>query len=363
MTPASPRPASFGFGAPLLEQVLLMEHHEATGWQAPQMLPRQAADLPIASGAVQYGLACFEGLKALRAPDGSVHVFRADRHGARMVQSCERMCLPVLPAAAFVQQMRAFVRAHEDQVPPPGQGALYLRPTIAATEEFLGVRPAKRHLFAVVGTPVPKPASKPLQLWIEREFVRAAPGGVGFAKTGGNYAAGLLGAERAKQRGLDQVVWLDGIERRWLAEAGVMNVFVVLGDEVATPPLDGTILPGVTRDACLTLLRGFGLRAAERRIALDELVEAQRRGELREAFGTGTAACVVPITRMVGEREELTPAAGEVASRLREAIEAIQEGRAADAHGWRQAVGEAAPLARKRSSSGAGTDAAPGGSG
>jgi branched-chain amino acid aminotransferase len=342
MASPSSRPAHFGFGAPLAEQVLLLEHGEERGWGAPELLPRRAADLPIASAAVQYGLSCFEGLKALRGPDGSVHLFRADRHGARMVQSCERLCLPAVTPAAFVEHMQAFVRANERLVPAHGKGALYLRPTIAACEEYLGVRPAKQHVFALVGTPVPKPANKPLQLWIEREFVRAAPGGVGAAKTGGNYAAGLLGSERAKQRGLDQVIWLDAIERRYLAEAGVMNLFVVLGDEVVTPPLDGTILAGVTRECCLTLLRAFGIPVSERRVGIDELVAAWRRGDLREAFGTGTAACVVPITKMVGADEELEPAPGPIAARLREAIEAVQEGRAADRHGWRIAVTEVA---------------------
>jgi branched-chain amino acid aminotransferase len=337
-----PRSPTFGFGAPLLDSLLVAEHVDGKGWQPARTVPRRAGDLPIASAAVQYGLSCFEGLKALRAPDGSVHLFRGDRHGARMVQSCERLCLPPMPAADFLTHVTAFVRANERHVPACGQGALYLRPTIAAVEEFLGVRPGKRHVFAVAATPVPKPAQQPLQLWIEREFVRAAPGGVGAAKTGGNYAAGLLGSERAKKRGLDQVVWLDAIERRWLAEAGVMNLFVVLGDEVATPPLDGTILAGVTRDSCLQLLRAWGIKAVERRIALDELVAAQKRGLLREMFGTGTAACVVPIARMVGADEELKPPSGPVATRLRDAISAVQEGRAEDPYGWRQQVAAAA---------------------
>lgn len=346
MTAANRPPVHFGFGAPLLEQMLLIEHKQESGWGEAELLPRRAGDLPLASAAVQYGLSCFEGMKALRAPDGSVHLFRADKHAARMRASCERLCLPPLPEQQFVEHVAAFVRANESHVPACGQGALYLRPTIAAVEEFLGVRPATQHTFGLVATPVPKPASKSLQLLVEREFIRAAPGGVGFAKTGGNYAAGLLGSERAKQRGLDQVIWLDAIERRYLAEAGVMNVFVVIGDEVATPPLDGTILAGVTRDCCLTLLRAWGIKASERPIALDELVVAQHRGQLREAFGTGTAACVVPITRMVGADEELTPPAGPLAARLREAIEAIQEGRAADPYGWRQAIGSPVRPAR-----------------
>jgi branched-chain amino acid aminotransferase len=336
----------FGFGAPLLEQMLLIEHREGSGWGEAELLPRRAGDVPLASAAVQYGLSCFEGLKALRAPDQTVHLFRADQHGARLRVSCERLCLPVLPERDFVAHLAAFVRAHEAKVPAHGEGALYLRPTIAALEEFLGVRPAKHHLFGLVGTPVPKPASKPLHLLIEREFIRAAPGGVGAAKTGGNYAAGLLGSERAKQRGLDQVIWLDALERRYLAEAGVMNVFVVLGDEVVTPPLDGTILAGVTRDSCLTLLRAWGIKANERAVSLDELVRAQRRGEFREAFGTGTAACVVPIARMVGADEELKPKATAIGTRLREAVEAIQDGRAPDPYGWRQTIGT--PVARKK---------------
>lgn len=342
MTASASRTAHFGFGAPLLDQGLFAEHIDGEGWRAPQLLPRRAGDLPMASAAVQYGLSCFEGAKALRSPDGSVHLFRADRHGARMQASCERLCLPALPPAKFVEWTASFVQAQINHVPAHGQGALYLRPTIAAIEEYLGVRPAKRHLFGLVATPVPKPAAKSLSLWIEREFIRAAPGGVGYAKTGGNYAAGLLGAERAKQKGHDQVIWLDAIERRYLAEAGVMNVFVVLGDEVVTPPLDGTILAGVTRDCCLTMLRSWGMKVSERPVTVDELKQAHAAGRLREAFGTGTAACVVPIERMVGANEDLRPAGVELAPKLREAIESIQDGRKPDPWGWRQPVAPAA---------------------
>ncbi len=338
MTASAPRTAAFGFGAPLLDQGLFAEHLDGEGWRPPQLLPRRAGDLPMASAAVQYGLTCFEGAKALRAPDGSVHLFRVDRHGARMRASCERLCLPVVPEAQFVEWTASYVHSQAAHVPAHGQGALYLRPTIAAIEEYLGVRPAKRHLYGLVATPVPKPAAKSLSLWIERELIRAAPGGVGYAKTGGNYAAGLLGAERAKQKGHDQVIWLDAIERRFLAEAGVMNVFVVLGDEVVTPPLDGTILAGVTRDCCLTMLRAWGMRVSERAVSVEELREAHAKGQLREAFGTGTAACVVPIERMHGAQEDLRPAGSELAPRLRDAIESIQDGRKPDLYGWRQPV-------------------------
>src|SRR5690606_32239393 len=224
MTGTAERPSShFGFGAPVLEEALLVEHRADSGWGAPEFLPRRAGDVPMASAAVQYGLSCFEGLKAFRGPDGSVHLFRADRHGERLAQSCARLCLPVLPPAEFVAHASAFVRRNAHHVPPHGQGALYVRPTLAAVEAYPGVRPARRHVFALLATPVPRPASRPMALWIEREYVRAAPGGIGAAKTGGNYAAGLLGAERARQRGFDQVVWLDAVQRRFVAEAGVMN--------------------------------------------------------------------------------------------------------------------------------------------
>ncbi|MCC6669595.1 MAG: branched-chain amino acid aminotransferase [Planctomycetes bacterium] len=328
----------FGFGAALAAHALLVEHRANEGWQPARMAPRQTGAVPMGSGAVQYGLSVFEGMKAFRGPDGKVHLFRPDRHAARMRASAERICLPPMPEQDFVAHVAAFTRAQEHLVPPHGQGALYLRPTLAAAEEFLGMRPATYHVFAILATPVPRPASKPIGLAIEREMVRAAPGGVGAAKTGGNYAASMLAAERAKAKGLDQVLWLDAFEHRYLEEAGVMNVFVALDGRVVTPPLDGTILPGVTRESCLALLRGLGVPVSEERIALDELVAAQQRGQLREILGTGTAACVVTIDRVLGGGIELRPTSTELAQRLRAALEPIQDGRAPDPHGWRVKV-------------------------
>ncbi len=336
-TPA-PRTSVFGFGAALFDRALFVEHHQGAGWGAATIEPRAAGDMPMASGAVQYGFSCFEGMKALRGPDGGLHLFRVGDHAARMRASCERLCLPVVPEADFAEFTARFVDAAREVVPPHGEGALYLRPTLVGCEEFLGMRTARVHKFAILGTPVPVPAGKPLKLWVEREFVRAAPGGVGAAKTGGNYAAGMLGAERAKARGFDQVIWLDAPERRFLAEAGVMNVFVVIGDEVITPPLDGTILAGITRASCITLLRAAGVVVHERPVAVEELMAAHGRGDLREVFGTGTAACVAPVVRIGGANEDLELAAGPIAQLLRTALGAIQDGSAPDVHGWRRRV-------------------------
>jgi branched-chain amino acid aminotransferase len=341
MTPSPSTPQAtgqFGFGAALADQALLAEHVAGSGWQPPRLLTRSDCAIPIASAAVQYGLSCFEGLKAFRRPDGAVHLFRADRHAARMVASAERVCLPPLPPGTFLRDVAAVVRAVDDLVPDHGTGALYIRPTIAATEEFLGIRTAKRHSFTIVATPSPRPSTRALGLAVERVMVRAAPGGIGEAKVGGNYAASLLAAERARASGLDQVLWLDAHEHRYLAEAGVMNIFVAIDGRVRTPPLDGTILPGVTRDSCLTLLREMGIAVAEEAIALDEVVDAHARGRQVELFGTGTAACVVPIERLALGTGELRPSGGDVAGRLRDALMAIQEGRAADRYGWCQRV-------------------------
>lgn len=332
------RPSVFGFGAALLDQALFAEHHDGEGWREATLQARAAGDLPMASGAVQYGFSCFEGMKAFRGPDGSVHLFRIDAHAARLRASCERLCLPVLPEANFIEHAARYVDASRDMVPEHGKGSIYLRPTLAACEEFLGMRTARAHRFAILGTPVPAPAGKPLKLWVEREFVRAAPGGMGSAKTGGNYAAGMLGAERAKARGFDQVIWLDAPERRFLAEAGVMNVFVVIGEEVLTPPLDGTILAGITRSSCMALLQGWGKRVTERPIALAELTAAHASGALGEVFGTGTAACVAPIIRIGGEHEDLELQSGPIATRLRTELGRIQDGSGADPHGWRRVV-------------------------
>lgn len=329
-----------GFGKVLAPIVLVADHDPEHGWHAPRFVKREEA-LALAAGAsVQYALSVFEGLKALRAPNGSVHLYRPDLHARRMIRSAERLTMPVLPESDFVAACAAVVRALESWVPAHGVGSLYLRPTIYATEEFLGVRPATTHRLAIIASAADAFYDHALRLWAETHYIRAAPGGLGEAKTGANYAASLLVAESAKKRGFDQVLWLDAIHHANLGEAGTMNVFVVVDGVVKTPELDGTILPGVTRDACLALLRAEGVPCEETTIPLQELVEAARRGALSEAFGTGTAAIIAPISAIGHEGGviELPAAPGPVAKRLKAVIEGIQQGRDADPFGYRVPV-------------------------
>lgn len=340
LAPPGPLPdlpsGPLGFGRVLGPFALLADHDPERGWTGARLVHREQATTLAGAASVQYALSVFEGLKALRGPDGTIHLWRPDRHAARFTRSALRIAMPPLPEASFIDAARAIVRAHEGWVPAHGKGSLYLRPTLYATEEFLGVRPARTHQLAIVVAAVDDFYSAPLRLWAEREHVRAAPGGLGDAKTGANYAAALLATERAKARGFHQVLWLDAFAHDVLAEAGTMNVFVVVDGVVRTPALDGTILPGVTRDACLTLLRARGIPCEETTISLAELQLAARRGGLTEAFGTGTAAVVAPIAAIgTDEGTFELQAPGEVAATLRATLEAIQQGRADDPFGFR----------------------------
>jgi branched-chain amino acid aminotransferase len=328
-----------GFGKVLAPFALIVEHDAANGWHDARFVRREEATTLVAGAAVQYALSVFEGLKALRGPDGTVHLFRPDMHARRMLKSAVRVTLPALPEETFVEACKATVRALEPWVPAHGQGSLYLRPTTYATEEFLGVRPSVTHRFAVIASAADAFYDHALRLWAETHYIRAAPGGLGDTKTGANYAASLLGAEAAKQRGYDQVLWLDAHRHALLGEAGTMNVFVVVDGVVKTPKLDGTILPGVTRDACLSLLRARGVACEEGDIALADLVTAAREGRLTEMFGTGTAAIIAPIS-VIGTEETVieVTAPGPIARSLKAELEAIQQGVAPDPQGFRVAV-------------------------
>jgi branched-chain amino acid aminotransferase len=338
--PAAALPeGKYGFGKVLAPYVLLADHDPERGWHGPRFVRREDATTMASSASVQYALSIFEGLKALRQPDGSVSLFRPDMHGRRFARSAERITLPPLPEADFVAACRALVKAQEWFVPAHGHGSFYLRPTILGTEEFLGVRPAQQHQLVIVGSAADVFYDHGLRLWAEKHMIRAAKGGLGDTKTGANYAASLYGTEAAKKAGYDQVLWLDAASHALLGEAGTMNVFVVIDGVVKTPALDGTILPGVTRDTCLALLRREGVPCEETEIPLAEVFAASASGRLGEAFGTGTAAIIAPIARIGTEEGAIDiPAPGPIAKKLKAAIDAIQQGTAPDPLGYRVAV-------------------------
>jgi branched-chain amino acid aminotransferase len=346
LPPASPVPA---FAEPLVFGRLFTEHmaravYGGSRWHDAEVTRFEPLPLSPSAAALHYGQTVFEGLKAFRLRDGGIGLFRPDRHARRFRQSSERLCMPALPAEAFVNAVTALVHVDRDWVPTMKDASLYVRPAMIATEPFLGVRPAREYLFFVIASPVSAYYAEgfaPVRIWIEREFVRAAPGGVGGAKTGANYAASLLAAERAHERGYAQVLWTDAAAHELIEEVGTMNVFVRFRDKVVTPPLTGSLLAGVTRDAVLQLLKDWSVPAVERPIRVDEIAQAAHKGDLLEIFGTGTGAVISPVSHLGWDGGTLQVGdgnAGELSKRLFAELTGIQRGDVADRHGWIQRI-------------------------
>ena len=332
-----PTSEKLGFGQ-YLAPLLISSEHDGQRWSAPQVLPRESTRLAIASGGLQYGLSVFEGLKAYRGPDGTAHLFRPQNHARRLAASAHRLCLPEIPEDLFLETCRMAARVHEAFLPPHGRGSLYLRPTIHADEEGLGLKRASRHRYTVAVTPCSDPALKMLRLWAEPELIRAAAGGLGAAKTGANYAAGLGGLMRARERGYDDVIWLDAATHRLLGEAGTMNLFVQIGPRLLTPPLDGTILAGVTRDSLLHIARERDIEVAEAPVSLENLESAAREGQLACAFGCGTAARIVVIREVGDPHGRITLLDSDLPQKLAAHLKALQEGSSAEYSHWRVAI-------------------------
>ena len=323
--------------------MLLAEYQDGAGWGKFRIEPYAPFSLDPATAVFHYGQAIFEGLKAYRGDDGRVCIFRPQKYLERLNASARRMCMPTLDPTQALSWLIKLVCSEQDAVPAGDGTSLYLRPAMIASEPFLGVRPARSYLFFVIASPAGSyyDEERPLRIRVEDRYARAARGGVGAVKTGGNYAASLLAAEEAHRDGFDQVVWLDATSGDYLEEVGTMNVMLRLGTEVVTPPLGGTILPGVLRDSVLTLLRDWGITARERAISIDEVVAASGDGSLREAWGTGTASGIAAIGELAYKSHRLVingGAAGELSERLKAALADIQYGRAPDPHMWTVAV-------------------------
>jgi branched-chain amino acid aminotransferase len=338
---AHPAEAELGFGRWFSDHLFRVDWTEGQGWHGARIEPYAPIPLDPAASALHYGQAIFEGLKVFRHPAG-LRVFRPHAHLARLSRSATKLCMPAPDEAQVLEGVKELVRLDASWVPSGPGTSVYVRPVMFATEAFLGVRPAKSYTLLAFLSPVAGYFSgppRPLKIWLERQRARAARGGIGDSKAAANYVASLYAAEEAKHRGFDQVLWLDGAEHRWIEEIGTMNVFARLGDEVVTPPLEGSILAGVTRDSVLQLLRDWKVPVAERRVAIDELVAAHRAGKLSELFGTGTAAVVAPIGELAWEDGALAiPGGGALGDRLRNAILAVQRGEAPDGHGWLEAI-------------------------
>lgn len=341
-----PRPAdaSLSFGKVFTDHMFMMNYAEGKGWHDPRVVPYAPLTLDPATSVLHYGQAVFDGLKAFRGADGTVRLFRAQRHAERLNKSCAALCIPPLDTDLVRRSFEAIVGVDHEWVPSTPGTSLYIRPTVIATDVMLGVHPAHNYIYFVICSPVGayyKEGVKPVRILATDTHVRAVQGGLGEAKTAANYAASLSAQQEAEQQGYTQVLWLDGVERRWIDEVGTMNIMMLIGDEVVTPPLAGTILDGVTRNSILTLLRDWGMRVSERRISIEEVMQAGRDGTLREMWGTGTAAVVSPVGELGYKGEKISIGNGQTGAltqKLYDAIVAIQYGRAPDKHGWTSVV-------------------------
>jgi len=289
---------------------------------------------------LHYAQAVFEGLKAFHVRDGSINIFRPEKNLERMNRSNERMCMPTIDEDMFFDAMTELIKLERDWIPKDTGHSLYIRPFIFGTENFLGVHPSSTYRFMIILSPVGayyKEGFNPVSLLVPEEYVRAVKGGVGEAKTAGNYAASLLPAEIAQKKGFTQVLWLDGEHHKYIDEVGTMNIFFVIDDEVITPPLEGSILPGVTRDTVLDLTKSWGMKVNERRISIDELIQSSKEGRLQEVFGTGTAAVISPVDEIQYRDTNININHGQIgpiARRLFDEISGIQYGEISDTHGW-----------------------------
>ncbi|RLL69031.1 branched-chain amino acid aminotransferase [Streptomyces sp. Z26] len=333
-----------GFGRHFTDHMVTIKWTEGRGWHDAQLQPYAPLQIDPANMTLHYAQTIFEGLKAYRQPDGSVATFRPDANARRFQRSAHRLAMPELPVETFVEACDLLVSTDREWVPSQGEQSLYLRPFMFATEVGLGVRPSNEYLFMVIASPAgayfPQ-GVKPVSVWLSEEYVRAAPGGMGEAKTGGNYAASLVAQAEAAAQGCDQVVWLDALERRYIEEMGGMNLYLVrgTGDDVTivTPQLTGTLLPGITRDSLLRIAEDLGYGTEEARVSTDDWQSGNADGTLTEVFACGTAAVITPVGHVKSARAEWTVGDGEtgpVTKRLRDALLAIQTGQAPDPYAW-----------------------------
>jgi branched-chain amino acid aminotransferase len=330
-----------GFGRVFTDHMATIRYAEGKGWYDARVEARAPIPVDPATAVLHYAQEIFEGLKAYRADDGGITMFRPDANAERFLRSAERMAMAPLPPAVFLDSLRHLVDIDRDWIPTGDEGSLYLRPFMFASEVFLGVRPAREYLYVVIASPVGSYFTggvQPVTVWVSPTYTRAAPGGTGAAKCGGNYASSLVAQAEAIEHGCDQVVFLDAVQRSYVDELGGMNVFFVYDDgSVVTPPLTGTILPGITRDALLTLAAEAGHEVREQPVSIERWRADAASGRLREAFACGTAAVITPIGTVRSPEGEFTIAdggTGEVTARLRRTLVDIQRGRVADTHGW-----------------------------
>ena len=333
-----------GFGKIFTDHMFVMNYTNGKGWHDPRIVPYQDLTLSPAAMVFHYGQEMFEGLKAYKGIHGETLLFRPDMNGKRTNDTNDRLCIPQIPVEDFVQAVKAVVKVDEDWIPTEPGTSLYIRPFIIATEPFLGVDVSDTFLFMIILSPSGayyESGLEPVGIWIEDDYVRAVRGGMGFAKTGGNYAASLAAQVKAHDDGYSQVLWLDGVERKYIEEVGAMNIFFKIDGKIVTPMLNGSILPGITRNSVLQLCRDWGMEVEERRISVDELIQAQKDGKLEECFGTGTAAVISPVGKLRYKDDVMIIGGGKigpVSQKIYDTVTGIQLGKLEDKFGWRVIV-------------------------
>ena len=335
-----PDSSTLVFGKAMTDHMFLVDYDEGQGWHDPRIVPYGPLQIDPAAKVLHYAEEIFEGLKAYRTADGTIQLFRVKDNIERMNNSAERMCLPTIPEELALAGITELVKVEKDWVPSEKDTSLYIRPFMIGLDAALGVHASHHCQYIVIVCPVgayyPE-GLNPVKIYVEDQDVRAVKGGTGMAKTGGNYAASLRAGDRAEKNGYSQVLWLDGVHRKYIEEVGSMNVMFKVAGKILTPDLNGSVLPGITRRSCIQLLKEWGYEVEERRISAEELFEAAAKGTLEEAWGTGTAAVVSPIGELAMGDKKVTVSnnqIGPVTQKLYDELTGIQWGRVADTHGW-----------------------------
>jgi branched-chain amino acid aminotransferase len=339
-----PKPADeskLGFGQIFTDHMFTMQYFEGKGWYDPKIEPYRSITLDPAAMCLHYGQLIFEGMKAYWGKDGGIFLFRPMENIRRMNASAKRLCMPELDENGFMDALKKLVLLEQDWIPRGSGTSLYIRPTMIATETAIGVHPSNAYLFFIIVGPVgayyPEGFS-PTKIYVIEDYVRAAPGGIGFCKAAANYAASLLASQYAIEQGYTQVLWLDAVERKYVEEVGTSNIFFVIKDELITPPLSGSILPGVTRDSVIKLAKSWGVKVSERALSMDEIISSAENGTMQEAFASGTAAIVSPIGKIAFRGKEYIfqdGGVGKLTRQLYDEILQIQYGEKDDPFGWR----------------------------
>lgn len=338
-----PAVEDLGFGKYFSDHMYLANYSEDKGWHSPRITAYEPLMIEPGASVLHYGQALFEGMKSFKQTNGDCILFRPEFNAHRLQDGADRLCMQAPPTELMLNGIRELVKIERDWIPNQKGASLYIRPTLIGTESFLGVRPSNEYLFFAICSPVASyyaEGAQPIKIWVEDKYLRAAPGGLGATKAGANYAASLKAALIAKKKGYAQVLWQD-VTHKYIEEVGTMNVFFVFENEIVTPALNGSILPGGVRDCAITLLKHFGLKISERELPMSEVIEAHKKGTLKEVFGTGTAAVISPVGELASPDFKMVineGQRGEIATRLYDEITGIQYGDKPDLFNWNEKI-------------------------